>query len=95
MRFGYYRENKALKEFRGIKDPLVLSAYLENEVCQGQLVIKEEEEIQEDQGPKGHLVNKVNEGCKESVGLLDLLVSRVMQVILDLLVPQENQEQPE
>ena len=95
MRFGNYRENKALKVFRGIKDPLVLSAYLENEVCQGQLVIKVEEEIQEDQDLKDHLVNKVNEGFKESVGLLALLVSRVMQVIQDLLVPQENQEQPE
>ena len=81
--------------FRGIKDPLVLSDYLENEVCQGQLVIKEEEEIQEDQDLKDHLENKVNAGCKESVGLLALLVSRVMQVIQDLLVPQENQEQPE
>ena len=65
--------------------------YPENVVYQDQLAIREGEEIQEDLVLKAHQENKAKEVYKESVVLLDLLASLVMQEILDLQVLRENQ----
>ena len=69
--------------------------YPENVVSQAQQDIREEEEIQEDLVLKAHQENKAKEVYKESVVLLDLLASLVMQEILDLQVLRESQELPE
>ena len=66
--------------------------YPENVVYQDQLAIREGGEIQEDLVLKAHQENKAKEVYKESVVLLDLLASLVMQEILDLQVLRENQE---
>jgi hypothetical protein len=89
------RENKGQKVFLDTKVHLVSWDCQEREAYQVLKDIKEEEETPEDQVLKDPPASKASEDYRESAVQLDHQVSRVMQVIQDLLVLQESPEQQE